>query len=252
MTVLLPLLYLMVSLNTANITVISDRYRQEFDNSPLEELLSPYQSTNNKSLQTVPASRPDKNEPSKIVIKANIEKKILTDNLKTAVVVISPKARKRLLLNDQAPSDGERVTTSQQFLDEEISSGFGKRTDPVNKREKFHTGIDISRPTGTEVFAWDDGVVARSGWLRGYGLTVDIVHPNGLKTRYAHLKLAKGRKGQKIRKGQVIGQVGETGRTTGANLHFEVVVAGKRADPLNHLSEDDEIVGHGPIAMNNG
>lgn len=219
MTVLLPLLCLMISLNAVNLPVLLGSYELEPADISFEEFLS----VNNKNGQTRRSLNPSDN---------NLQKKI---------VVISPDASKK------------KVSTSQQLIDnEEISSGFGKRTDPLNSIRKFHKGIDISRPTGTEVFAWNDGVVARSGWQRGYGLTVDIVHPNGIKTRYAHLKQATIHKGQKVSKGQILGRVGASGRTTGANLHFEVVVAGKLADPLNHLLEDDDIVGNGPIIMNNG
>lgn len=248
MTVLLPLLCLMFSLNTLDIPFLLGSYELDSADIPLEEFLSANQYINNKDLQTEkPLHQPDKN--GKVIIKASHGKKMLNNKLKPSVVVISPVAKKRQILNNHATS-GEDL---QQLTDnEEISSGFGKRADPLNNSRKFHKGIDISRPTGTEVFAWANGVVAKSGWLRGYGLTVEIVHPNGIKTRYAHLNLTNIRKGQKISKGQILGQVGETGRTTGANLHFEVLVAGKLSDPLNHLSENDEIVGNGRITMNNG
>ncbi|MDK9708366.1 MAG: M23 family metallopeptidase [Desulforhopalus sp.] len=248
MTVLLPLLCLMFSLNTLDIPLLLDSYELDSADIPLEEFLSANQYINNQDLQTEkPLRQSDKN--GKVIIKASHGKKMLNNNRKTSVVVISPVAKKRQILNNQATSSEDL----QQLTDNDnISSGFGKRADPLNNSPKFHKGIDISRPTGTEVFAWANGVVARTGWLRGYGLTVEIVHPNGIKTRYAHLNLTNIRKGQKISKGQLLGQVGETGRTTGANLHFEVVVAGKLSDPLNHLSENDEIVGNGRITMNNG
>lgn len=250
MTVLLPLLCLMFSLNTLDIPFLLGSYELDSADIPLEEFLSANQYINNQDLQTEkPLSQSDKNGMSKIIIKASHGKKMLNNNRKTSVVVISPVAKKRQILNNQATSGED----TQQLTDNDnISSGFGKRADPLNNSPKFHKGIDISRPTGTEVFAWANGVVARTGWLRGYGLTVEIVHPNGIKTRYAHLNLTNIRKGQKISKGQILGRVGETGRTTGANLHFEVVVAGKLSDPLNHLSENDEIVGNGRITMNNG
>lgn len=250
MTVLLPLLCLMFSLNTLDIPLLLGSYELDSADISLEEFLSANQYIINKDFQPEKhLNQSDKNGMSKVIIKASHGKKMLNNNLKTSVVVISPVAKKRQILSNQA-AGGE---DSQQLTDnEEISSGFGKRADPLNNSRKFHKGIDISRPTGTEVFAWANGVVAKAGWLRGYGLTVEIVHSNGIKTRYAHLNLTNIRKGQKISKGQILGQVGETGRTTGANLHFEVVVAGKLSDPLNHLSENDEIVGNGRMTMNNG
>ena len=123
-----------------------------------------------------------------------------------------------------------------------LSSDYGGRKDPIKNRMSFHTGIDISRPTGTGVYAWDKGMVSFVGWVRGYGRTVDIVHPNGVKTRYAHLDDTFVAKGQTIEDGQTIGEVGSTGRTTGPNLHFEVIVAGNAKDPNNYLKNDRDIV----------
>lgn len=123
------------------------------------------------------------------------------------------------------------------------SSGFGVRRDPINKRRDFHKGIDISRPAGTKVLAWSGGTVVKAGWMGDYGHTVDILHPNGVRTRYAHLRAVHVREGEKTRPGQVLGQVGRTGRTTGANLHFEVTVEGKLADPRKHLVDTSQIVG---------
>jgi len=78
--------------------------------------------------------------------------------------------------------------------------------------------------------------------VKGYGQTVDILHANGVKSRYAHLRTIFVRKGQKIRGGLVLGQVGRTGRTTGANLHFEIRVKGKLSDPTKIISDSSEIV----------
>lgn len=122
------------------------------------------------------------------------------------------------------------------------ASGYGIRIDPINKRKDFHKGIDISRPTGTDVFSWADGTVVKAGWMGDYGYAVDIAHWNGVKTRYAHLKAVHVRTGQHVRIGQTLGQVGRTGRTTGANLHFEVMENGRLVDPRKHLSEAAQIV----------
>lgn len=124
------------------------------------------------------------------------------------------------------------------------SSEFGVRRDPINKRRDFHKGIDISRPSGTHVSPFSEGTVVKAGWLKDYGYTVDILHKDGLKTRYAHLKAVNVFEGQPVRSGQVLGQVGRTGRTTGPNLHFEVMVNGKLVDPRDHLVDASRIVGH--------
>lgn len=124
-----------------------------------------------------------------------------------------------------------------------VTSGFGKRRDPINKRKRLHKGVDISRPAGTEVFAWLEGVVAHKGWMGRYGLTVDILHENGLVSRYAHLKEAAVVSGQPIEAGQLVGLIGRTGRTTGPNLHFEVLVGNKRSDPRKLSIDFSQIVG---------
>lgn len=124
-----------------------------------------------------------------------------------------------------------------------VTSGFGKRRDPINRRKRFHTGVDISRPAGTEVFSWQEGVVAHKGWKGKYGLTVDILHENGLVSRYAHLKQAAVVSGQPVAAGQLVGLIGRTGRTTGPNLHFEILVDGKRSDPRKQSVDFSQIVG---------
>jgi murein DD-endopeptidase MepM/ murein hydrolase activator NlpD len=187
---------------------------------------------------------------TEIKIKASFRKKILINDSQQAVVGTSSGTKGHLSLAEKTSNGQEGASKSQQTTENEISSSFGRRIDPINNSVKFHNGIDISRPTGTKVFAWSDGIVTRNGWLRGYGVTVDVTHSDGVKTRYAHLKRTNVRKGQKIDKGQILGQVGETGRTTGSNLHFEVAVAGKRSNPLDHLSEDGKIVGNSIVTKN--
>lgn len=187
---------------------------------------------------------PTERMPSKKKIKTNLRKRILISKSEP-VVIKKSNTIKNLLSSSALPSnDKKKSSISRQPTKSLISSRFGKRIDPINNKVKFHKGIDISRPKGTEVLAWSDGVVTRNGWLRGYGLTVDVTHADGIKTRYAHLMRTTVQEGQKIDKGQIVGQVGETGRTTGSNLHFEVAVAGKISDPLNYLSEIYEIVGN--------
>jgi len=136
----------------------------------------------------------------------------------------------------------KRIKTSPPKRKVGASSGFGVRRDPINKRRDFHKGIDISRPAGTKVLAWSGGTVVKAGWMGDYGHTVDILHSNGVRTRYAHLRVVHVREGEQTRPGQVLGQVGRTGRTTGANLHFEVMVEGRLADPRKHLINTSQIV----------
>lgn len=120
-----------------------------------------------------------------------------------------------------------------------ISSYFGHRPDPIYKVDKFHSGIDFSAQMGTEVYATGDGVVSdvdKGHW--GYGNVVTIDHGFGYKTRYAHLQKAAVRKGQKVKRGQLIGYIGNTGKTTGIHLHYEVRKNDVPIDPINFFYND--------------
>lgn len=120
-----------------------------------------------------------------------------------------------------------------------ISSYFGHRPDPIYNITKFHSGMDFSAPLGTEAYATGDGVVddiEHNEW--GYGTMVVINHGFGYKTRYAHLQKATVRKGQKVKRGQMVGLIGNTGKTTGVHLHYEVLKNNVAIDPINFLSND--------------
>lgn len=116
-----------------------------------------------------------------------------------------------------------------------ITSTFGYRTHPVTGKREFHRGLDIANLPGTPVYATADGVVSFSGWKGGYGYTIEINHGYGYKTRYAHLRSYVVRKGQRVKKGQLIGYIGSTGLTTGPHLHYEVRVLGKPVNPYHYL-----------------
>ena len=120
-----------------------------------------------------------------------------------------------------------------------ISSYFGYRPDPIYKVTKFHSGMDFSAPLGTEAYATGDGVVAdveSNEW--GYGNMVTIDHGFGYKTRYAHLQKAAVSKGQTVKRGQLIGYIGSTGKTTGVHLHYEVLKNNVQIDPINFFYND--------------
>ena len=102
------------------------------------------------------------------------------------------------------------------------ASGYGVRIDPIYKTTKFHAGMDFSASPGTPVYATGDGVVVKAGWETGYGNTIEVNHGFGYLTRYAHLSAYKVRPGQKVVRGEVIGAVGSTGKSTGPHLHYEV------------------------------
>lgn len=116
-----------------------------------------------------------------------------------------------------------------------ITSRFGTRVHPVFKTKTVHTGIDIAAPNGTPVKAAGAGDVLYAGWLRGYGQIIILDNGGGYSTVYAHLSRIIATEGQRVAAGQHIGNVGDTGVTTGAHLHFEVRVKGDAKDPLKYL-----------------
>lgn len=120
-----------------------------------------------------------------------------------------------------------------------ISSSYGHRPDPIYKVTKFHAGIDFSAPLGTEVFATGDGVVCNvEAGLWGYGNMVIVDHGYGYQTRYAHLQKSAVRKGQKVKRGQCVGFVGSSGKTTGVHLHYEVRKNKVPVNPINFFYND--------------
>jgi murein DD-endopeptidase MepM/ murein hydrolase activator NlpD len=121
-----------------------------------------------------------------------------------------------------------------------ISSYFGKRTDPFTGKPANHTGIDFAGKKGQEIQSVADGVVTYSGDRYGYGIMVEVNHGNGYVTRYAHNSENLVAVGDEVKKGQVLGLMGETGRATGPNLHFEVVRNGRRVNPVNFIRDSSK------------
>jgi murein DD-endopeptidase MepM/ murein hydrolase activator NlpD len=117
----------------------------------------------------------------------------------------------------------------------EFTSGFGVRSDPFLGRPAMHTGLDFRAATGDPVRATANGKVASAGWSGGYGRMVEIDHGNGLSTRYGHLSEIGVKVGDQIKIGQVIGEVGSTGRSTGPHLHYETRIDGEAVDPQKFL-----------------
>jgi len=134
-------------------------------------------------------------------------------------------------LQDRVYPQGRPVDTGW------ISSYFGKRTDPFTGKPANHTGIDFAGKLGAEIFAVADGVVTWSANRYGYGIMVEINHGSGYSTRYAHNSENLVSVGDEVRKGQSVALMGETGRATGPNLHFEVLKNGRRVNPVNFIRE---------------
>ena len=119
-----------------------------------------------------------------------------------------------------------------------MASGYGRRVDPVYHTLKFHAGMDFAAPTGTKIFATGDGKVTLAEWKQGYGKCVVISHGYGYETLYAHMNDFNVRAGQEVRRGDVIGFVGSTGKSTGSHLHYEVHVNGSPVNPQNYYYAD--------------
>jgi murein DD-endopeptidase MepM/ murein hydrolase activator NlpD len=120
-----------------------------------------------------------------------------------------------------------------------VASGFGYRIDPLYKDSRLHAGLDFSAPTGTPIYATADGEVQIAGFnTDGYGNKVVINHGYGFQTLYAHMVRVIARVGQSIKRGEVIGYVGSTGKSTGPHLHYEVIKRGTKVDPVYYFYND--------------
>ena len=128
-----------------------------------------------------------------------------------------------LLVPSAAPVDGP------------IGSGFGFRVDPINGRSALHTGLDFPAEIGTPILAAAGGMVVTKEWHAGYGHVLEIDHGNGLVTRYAHCSSIDVELGALVKRGQQVAKVGNSGRSTGSHLHFEVLLEGSPQDPARFL-----------------
>ena len=115
------------------------------------------------------------------------------------------------------------------------TSGFGRRSDPINGRGRMHSGQDLAGARGTPIFATADGVVSFAGRQSGYGNVVKIRHAFGYETVYAHLNSIKVKQGQTVSRGDRIGGMGNTGRSTGTHLHYEIRIGGEPTNPMPYM-----------------
>lgn len=136
-------------------------------------------------------------------------------------------------LNEQVSPHGRPVKSGW------MSSQFGKRTDPFTGKDAMHWGIDFAGRSGAEIVAVGAGVVSWAGNRHGYGQLVEVNHGNGLVTRYAHNKENKVAVGDQVDKGEVIALMGQSGRATGPNMHFEVLRDGRKVNPLEFIHRDN-------------
>lgn len=136
-----------------------------------------------------------------------------------------------------------------------VTSSFGERIDPFSddSEGEFHRGIDIAAPAGTAIHATGDGIVVSASWATGYGKEVVIDHGHGVSTLYAHMETMTVIPGETVSRGQVIGYVGVTGRSTGAHLHYEVRIHGTAVNPHRYMRETMEQMAETVIpAQNSG
>ncbi|HJV76936.1 MAG TPA: M23 family metallopeptidase [Paludibacter sp.] len=119
-----------------------------------------------------------------------------------------------------------------------MASGYGWRIDPIYHSRRFHAGMDFTAPIGTDIFVTGNGTVASAGWEQGYGNCVQVNHGYGYITLYGHMSAIKVRVGQKLKRGDVIGLVGNTGKSTGPHLHYEVHYKGQIMNPQNYYFLD--------------
>jgi murein DD-endopeptidase MepM/ murein hydrolase activator NlpD len=120
-----------------------------------------------------------------------------------------------------------------------IGGSFGYRIDPVYKDVRFHQGLDFTAPSGTPIYATADGVVQAAGFSTdGYGNKVVLNHGFGYQTLYGHMFKVKARVGQSVKRGEVIGYIGSTGKSTGPHCHYEVIKRGTKVDPVYYFYND--------------
>jgi murein DD-endopeptidase MepM/ murein hydrolase activator NlpD len=149
------------------------------------------------------------------------------------------------------------IPSVQPVAKMDYSSNFGIRSDPFRGTAAMHAGVDIRGPLGTPIYATADGIVAESDRRGGYGNLVEIDHGKGIATRYGHLSRLLVTAGARVKRGQVIGLMGSTGRSTGSHLHYEVRMDGRAVNPVpfltsaNHLlAAKDRSVHEVPVSAN--
>lgn len=137
-----------------------------------------------------------------------------------------PAVKASVSIPSRMPLDGSHTTSS-----------YGMREHPVLGGRRAHKGIDLAAPTGTPVYATADGIIGRAEWFSSYGLYIQIEHGADLETRYAHMSRLAVAAGERVKKGDIIGYVGSTGRSTGPHLHYEVRMDGVAVNPMPYMVE---------------
>jgi len=162
-----------------------------------------------------------------------LERKLYAQSISFDEVINLAKEKEEMLASIPAIQPVSNVDLTR------IASGFGFRIDPIYKTKKMHTGLDFTADTGTPVYSTGNGVVVECEVKRwGYGQSVIIDHGYGYRTRYAHLSEFKCKPGDKVVRGQIIGLVGSTGKSTAPHLHYEVEKNGQKINPIHFFHSD--------------
>lgn len=133
-----------------------------------------------------------------------------------------------------------------------FTSAFGMRVHPVLGGRRAHKGVDLAAPIGTPIYATADGDVSKAEWFSSYGLYVSLDHGGDIQTRYGHMSRLNVAAGQHVRKGDLIGYVGTTGRSTGPHLHYEVRVAGEAVNPVPYMQTGEMLAAVDPASKATG
>jgi murein DD-endopeptidase MepM/ murein hydrolase activator NlpD len=208
-------------------------YRTVFEAQPLPDSLRIRQLERRKEMQILAGM--DSEELTEGIAKklSGIYNRIISQEKSYKEIEKMVKNKEKLLASTPAIQP-----LSNKDLDR-VSSGFGYRIDPLYKTVKFHPGLDFTAPQGTPVYATADGVVRVAGNLgNGYGNHIVIDHGYSYNTLYGHLYRLKARRGQIVKRGEVIGYVGNTGKSTGPHLHYEVIKGRKHLDPIYFFYND--------------
>ena len=143
---------------------------------------------------------------------------------------------------DQIEQGTIAIPSEQPVKGSALTSGFGVRSDPFRGRAAMHAGIDLAGPLGTPIYATADAIVGRAEWSGGYGNLVELEHGRGIQTRYGHLTRSTVQPGQRVKRGDLVGYMGSTGRSTGSHLHYEVRIDGKAVNPVPFMQSNDYLL----------
>ncbi len=138
-----------------------------------------------------------------------------------------------------APTTTVAIPSIMPLASAKMTSNYGMREHPVIGGRRNHKGVDLAAPTGTPIYATADGVVSRADRFSSYGLYIALQHGADLETRYAHMSRLAVAAGQRVNKGDIIGYVGSTGRSTGPHLHYEVRMDGVAVNPIPYMVESE-------------